>query len=154
MSQANPKTEALVLELSRHFAAPREAVFRAWTDPAALAAWFGPGSVTSRNVEIDLRPGGGYSLEMHESDGNIYPLSGVYREVTPPERLVFTWIWGHGELDGVEMLVTIELREKDGGTELRLIHEALPSATASEKHEQGWTGCLDSLESFLADQAA
>jgi uncharacterized protein YndB with AHSA1/START domain len=68
MSQATPKTEeqTLTLRLDRHFAASPEAVFRAWTDPQALAAWFGPEGVQTRNVEIDLRPGGRYSLEMYE----------------------------------------------------------------------------------------
>ena len=151
MSQAMPipEDETRTLRLERHFAASPEAVFKAWTDPAALAAWFGPQGVETRNVEIDLRPGGRYSLEMCESDG-VYPLSGVYREVTPPRRLVMTWVWGHGELDGLEMLVTIELASARGGTDLTLIHENLPSDTAREKHEGGWTGCLESLEQFLA----
>ena len=150
MSQAMPKPEVLTLRLERHFAATPEAVFRAWTDPKALAAWFGPQGVEARKVEVDLRPGGRYSLEMFESDGGVHPLSGTYQEVTPPERLVMTWVWGHGELDGLEMLVTIELRAAKGGTDLTLIHEKLPSDTAREKHEFGWTGCFDSLEQFLA----
>ena len=151
MSQAIPKAEeqTLTLRLERHFTAPPEAVFRAWTDPKALAAWFGPDGVSCRKVEVDLRPDGRYSLEMYEADG-VYPLSGTYREVSPPDRLVFTWTWGHGELEGLEMLVTIELRAADGGTDLTLIHEKLPSDTACEKHQFGWTGCLDGLEQFLA----
>ena len=151
MSQAMAKPEGQTqsLRIERHFAASPEAVFRALTDPEALAAWFGPGNVACRNVQVDLRPGGRYSLEMYEPDG-VYPLSGVYREVTPPERLVMTWAWGHGELNGVEMLVTIELRAAAGGTGLTLIHEKLPSDGAREKHEFGWTGCFDSLEKFLA----
>ncbi len=152
MSQAMPKSEeqTQTLRLERHFAATPEAVFRAWTEPEALAVWFGPGGVTCRNIQVDLRAGGRYSLEMYENNGNVYPLSGVYQEVTPPERLVLTWVWGHGELDGMEMLVTIELRTAAGGTDLTLIHEKLPSDTAREKHEFGWTGCFDSLEQFLA----
>ena len=149
MSQAMPKRMDRVLRLERHFAASPEAVFRAWTDPEALAAWFGPHGVETRKVQIDLRPGGRYSLEMFEPDG-VYPLSGVYREVTPPERLVMTWVWGHGELEGMEMLVTIELRAAKGGTDLTLTHEKLPSESAREKHQFGWTGCLDCLAQHLA----
>ena len=89
MSQAMPKPEAQVLRLERHFAASPEAVFRAWTDPEALAAWFGPQGGETRKVAVDLRPGGRYSLEMIEPDG-VHPLSGVYQEVAPPERLVMT----------------------------------------------------------------
>ncbi len=64
------------------------------------------------------------------------------------------WVWGHGELEGLETLVTIELHEKDGGTELTLTHEGLPTPTAREKHEGGWIGCLDGLDRHLKAAAA
>ncbi len=142
-----------VLRLTRHFNAPREAVFRAWTDAKALASWFGPDGTRTRKVEIDPRPGGRFSLEMYESD-SVYPASGVYRELTPPERLVFSWVWGNGELKGLETVVTVELREKDGGTELTLLHEGLPTDVARGKHEGGWVSSFDCLERFLADGRA
>lgn len=140
--------DGLVLRLTRRFAAPREAVFRAWTDPEELAKWFGPDTAEARNIRIDLRPGGAYSLELHEADGTVFPLSGVYREVRPPERLVFTWTWGAGGMAGVETLVTVEFRTAGAGTEVALTHAGLPSADFRDKHEQGWTGtlgCLDRL---------
>ena len=146
--------EFLTLRLTRYFAAPRERVFRAWTDPEALAAWFGPEGVQTRKVQVDLRPGGRYSLEMYEADGEVYPLSGVYQEIVPPERLVMTWIWGHGVLEGHETLLTIELREADGGTELTLLHERLPTPSAREKHEEGWTSAFTVLEKYLKSKAA
>lgn len=142
-----------VLRLTRHFNAPREAVFRAWTDAKALASWFGPDGTRTRKVEIDPRPGGRFSLEMYESD-SVYPASGVYRELTPPELLVFSWVWGNGELKGLETVVTVELREKDGGTELTLLHEGLPTDVARGKHEGGWVSSFDCLERFLADGRA
>ncbi len=153
-SQALESEETLTLRLTRRLAAPRERVFRAWTDPEALAAWFGPEGVHTRKVQVDLRPGGRYSLEMHEADGEIYPLSGVYREVAAPERLVMTWVWGHGVLDGLETLLTIELHEADGGTELVLLHERLPTPTARDKHEDGWTSAFTVLERYLRSEAA
>ncbi len=140
-----------VLRLTRHFKASREAVFRAWTEPDALAAWFGPDGVQTRNVVIEARAGGRFSLEMYEKDG-VYPVSGLYREVRPPERLVLTWVWGHGELKGLETVVTVELRERDGGTDLTLVHEGLPTDLARGKHEGGWVGCFDCLERFLASE--
>jgi len=137
------------LVLTRRLKAPREAVFRAWTRPDEMAQWFGPKGMTSRDVKIDLRPGGCYSLEMYGPDGT-YPLSGVYREVAPPARLVFTWIWGHGEIAGVEMLVTLDFAEtKNGGTLLTLTHERLPSQSARDQHEQGWISTLDCLEEHV-----
>ena len=143
-------TTVPALHLTRRFAAPRETVFRAWTDPSELAQWFGPKGMSVRDVDIDLRAGGHYRLEMYEADG-VYPLSGVYREVNPPARLVFTWIWGHGEIEGVETLVTIDFAEtKDGGTLLTLTHERLPSRIARGKHEQGWMSTLESLAAHIA----
>ncbi len=137
---------AEALRLSRRFKAPREAVFHAFTDPAALAKWFGPEGVSVGNVKIDLRPGGAYSMAFNQADGGSHGLSGVYREISPPERLVMSWVWDDGDLAGIETLVTIELAEASGETELTLIHEKLPSQESLELHRQGWTSsfkCLD-----------
>ena len=139
---------AEVLRQSRRFKAPREAVFRAFTDPAALAKWFGPEGVNVQNVQIDLRPGGTYSMEFVEKDGELIPLSGVYREIEPPRRLAFTLTWGSGGMAGLEALVTIELAEAGAETELTLIHEGLPSQEFHDLHSQGWAStfnCLDRL---------
>lgn len=138
------------LHLSRHFDAAPEAVFRAWTDPAALAQWMGPRDVKARAVSVDLRVGGRYSLVMDGEDGGEYPLSGEYREITPAKRLVFTFMWGHGDLEGVEMLVTLELKGERGGTRLTLTQEKLPSETARERHSEGWNGAFDCLAEHLA----
>ena len=148
---ANTETTTVpALSITRRFAAPREAVFNAWTDPGELTQWFGPAGVRVRDVEVDLRPGGHYSMMFTGSHG-IHSVSGVYSEVKPPERLVFTWIWGDGEIAGVEMQVTIDFEEtKDGGTLLTLTHERLPTPLAREHHEQGWVGCLDCLQERLA----
>lgn len=137
---------AEALRLSRRFKAPREAVFRAFTDPAALAKWFGPEGMNVDNVKIDLRPGGAYSMVFNQADGEAHGLSGVYREISPPERLVMTWVWDHGDLAGIETLVTIELAEAGAETELTLTHEKLPSQNSLDLHRQGWTSsfsCLD-----------
>jgi uncharacterized protein YndB with AHSA1/START domain len=139
-------TEAL--RLSRRLKAPREAVFHAFTDPAALAKWFGPEGISVKNVKVDLRPGGAYSMAFNEADGEVHGLSGVYREIAPPQRLVMTWVWDHGDLAGIETLVTIELAEVGAETELTLTHEKLPNQTACDLHRQGWTSsfiCLDQL---------
>ncbi len=137
---------AEALRLNRRLKAPREAVFRAFTDPAALAKWFGPEGISVGNVKVDLRPGGAYSMAFNEADGEVHGLSGVYREISPPERLVMTWVWDHGDLAGIETLVTIELAEAGAETDLTLIHEKLPSQEFLDLHRQGWTSsfiCLD-----------
>jgi uncharacterized protein YndB with AHSA1/START domain len=148
---AENKVEAFAqtLRLSRRLKAPREAVFRAFTDPRELAKWFGPEGVRVDNVKIDLRPGGRYSVEFHEKDGEVIPLSGVYREVTPPQRLVMTWTWASTGMAGVETLVTIELAEADGETELILIHEKLPTKEFYDLHSQGWTSTFDCLDQLV-----
>ncbi len=153
-ANADSPAPEVALRLTRRLKAPREAVFDAWTRPEALARWFGPEGVNARKVEVDLRPGGHYSLEMHQTDGGIMPLSGVYREVRPPERLVFTWVWGQGGMAGVETVVTIELAEADGETELTLVHEGLPSEEFRGHHEMGWTGSFNCLEELLEQGGA
>ena len=137
---------AEALRLSRRLKAPREAVFRAFTDPAALAKWFGPENVNVTKVEVDLRPGGAYSMVFNAADGDSHGLSGVYREISPPDRLVMTWVWGHGGMAGIETLVTIELAEADGETELTLSHEKLPSQEFVDLHRQGWTSSFNCLD--------
>lgn len=156
MSLANPtKNEAQVLQIKRRFAASRDAVFSALTDPEALAQWFGPEGVTVKVVSLDLRPDGAYSFEFHGSEGSFHGLTGRYLEIEPPRRLVTTWVWGEGDYGGIETRVTYELREVDGGTELSLTHENLADAEARDKHNWGWTSTFDCLERFLqANKAA
>lgn len=144
-----PIEDTFVLRMSRRFDAPREHVFRAWTDPEAMAQWMGPPGVQARDVKIDLQVGGSYSLVMHGEEGGIYPLSGIYKEIAPPNRLVFTFTWGHGDLDGHEMLVTLDFAEDDGGTLLSLTQEKVPTESARGHHEQGWGGSLDRLADYL-----
>ncbi len=139
---------AEVLRLSRRFKATREAVFRAFTDPVELAKWFGPEGMNVDNVQIDLRPGGAYSMVFNEADGGIHGLSGVYREISPPERLVMTLVWDDGDMAGLETLVTLEFAAAGAETELTVIHEKLPSQNSLDLHNQGWTSsfkCLDQL---------
>lgn len=138
-----------MLRLTRRFAAPREAVFNAFTLPGELAKWFGPEGISVKNVKIDLKPGGRYSLDFAEKDGGVHGLSGVYREIQPPERLVMTWTWDHGDMAGIETLVTIELTEIDGETDMTLVHQGLPSDEARDMHNQGWNSTFNCLEQIL-----
>lgn len=135
------------LRLTRTFAAPRERVFRAWTDPEALKRWWGPPGYGTPTVEVDLRAGGPYRLGMRKlPDGELFYLSGTFREVTPPERLVYTWRWEH---EPGETLVTVEFLDRGGSTEVVLTHEMFQAREARDAHAQGWAGCLDKLVTFL-----
>ncbi len=142
--------EFTVLELTRRFEAPREAVFRAWTNPEALAQWFGPENVQARDIKVDLRRGGRYSLVLAGKEEGIHPLSGSYREITAPSRLVFTFAWGQGDLKDMEMLVTLDFAEVNGGTQMTLVQERNPTQSARESHSQGWNSSFKCLDSFLA----
>jgi len=128
------------VRVRRVIKAPREAVFAAWTDPQSMRAWLAPYSLTVGEVSVDLRVGGSYSLMMRR-DGEDLPHSGVYREIKPPERLVFTW--SSSRTEHRETLVTIELHQHPNGTELVLTHERLPSAEAIQGHTAGWSSILD-----------
>ena len=134
-----------VLRITRTFNAPPERVYAAFTQPGDLEKWFGPEGVNCIVHDIDPRPGGAYSFTMRNENGEEHPLSGVFQEVIENQKLVYTWTWGFGVLEGVETRVTLEFRELDGGTELTLTHELLPTETAIEKHTMGWTGSFDCL---------
>lgn len=144
------ENEGHTLTMTRRFAAPRERVFAAWTDRALVAQWFGPENVTCTIHEWDAREGGAYSLTMHDSDGDDMPLSGVFREVSPPERLVVTWVWGSGDMAGRETVLALEFEEAGGDTVLHLSHSLLPDKDWAEKHSMGWGSCFNSLDATLA----
>lgn len=132
------------LELTRRLQASPEKVYTAWTRPEKMRLWFAPGHLTTPSVETDLRPGGRYRIEMHDAkEGATHVVVGTYRELSPYDRLVFTWGW-EGD-PSPETLVTVELRPVGQETELVLVHERLASEESRDKHLQGWIGCLDKL---------
>ncbi len=143
MTALQPETgDAPVLTLVRHFAAPPEAVFKAFTDLEALAAWWGPEGMTAPVVELDLRPGGAWRTCMRNAEGRDHCVRGVYREISPPSRLRFTWAWEEGEFADRETLVTLTFVAAKGGTELQLLQEGFASEDMRAKHEGGWSSAL------------
>ena len=153
MAQANPKPTTCeggaILRLSRRFEAPRELVFAAFTETQNFQQWWGPKSVRCPAAEIDPSPGGRFHAEMLTPEGNTHVIDGVFREVSPPSRLVFTWAWQHGDYKDLETLVTLEFHDRDGETELVLTHEMLADERAREFHGEGWSSCLDCLDEHL-----
>jgi uncharacterized protein YndB with AHSA1/START domain len=147
--QSQPQSENS-LQLRRTFAAPRERVFRAWTDAKEFALWFHPTTEhTTIVTQLDLKVGGKYSVEMHHKDGNVHRLSGSYQQIKPPEKLVFTWRWASDPFSQ-ETLVSLEFRDLGNSTEVVLNHGHFPTAEQREKHNHGWMGCMDQLEKYLA----
>jgi len=138
------------IQLTRTFAAPRDRVFRAWTDAREFAQWFHPTADYKTVItRLDLRVGGKYSVEMYQKEGNIHRISGTYEEILPPEKLSFTWRLLHDET-ATESLVTVVFKDLGNSTEVSLTHKNLLTAESREKHNQGWVGCLGQLENYLA----
>jgi len=129
------------VEITRVLAVPPERVWVAFTDPASLTAWFWPQRL-SPQVAAEVRVGGAYRIE-----GTGMAVSGVYLEVEPLRRLVFTWRWDH---DATESIVTLELEGSDGKTVLSLRHDRLASPEERDAHMQGWNDCLDRLPAHAA----
>lgn len=131
-----------VVEIRRTIAAPRQRVFEAWTRPEEVRKWAAPGAMTVSDVQIDLRVGGRFRIVMAHPEGGEHPATGVYREVDPPRRIVYTWAW-ETRAEAGEGLVTVEFHDRGPDTDVVLRHEGLPSEGECARHETGWNGCLD-----------
>lgn len=136
------------LTLERRFKAPREKVYAAWTDPAQLAQWFGRQNEARVAAEIDLRVGGRYIIRIEPKSGDGYHVSGLYREIAPNRKLVFTWAWG-GTPDRVS-LVTVTFRADGAETVMTLQHGQFFDEDARNRHETGWKQGLEKLAALLA----
>jgi uncharacterized protein YndB with AHSA1/START domain len=136
------------LTLTRRFSASPEKVYAAWADPQRLVQWFGPVAVEEGSVtaDIDLRAGGGYRISFR-AGGTYNEVSGVYREVVPNRKLVFSWAW-HSTPER-ESLVTISIRPEGAGTLLVFNHAQFVDEQARDNHERGWTEFLGKLEEHL-----
>jgi|ERR1700751_807123 uncharacterized protein YndB with AHSA1/START domain len=152
MAQTETIIAPLELILNRTFNAPRERIFRAWTEAAELDRWFGPFADAKVKSSVDLRVGGAYSIAIQRPGGPVFTASGVYREIRRPERLVFTWNADGGPERAEGTLVTIEFFEDGDKTHVTLTHQKFTSSEMRERHEHGWRGCFDRLESLLASR--
>lgn len=140
------------LVMTRVLPASRAAVFRAWTTTEMLVAWFCPGEeMTVPVAETDPREGGTYRIVMQNKDGETFSPSGTYEKVVRDEQLIFSWKWADSDL---VTRVTIDLKALGPDeTELTLTHEGFPETEIRDKHNGGWNGCLDRLESYLRQAA-
>jgi uncharacterized protein YndB with AHSA1/START domain len=147
----NGKTaDKTTLEIVRFIKVPPALVYEAWTDPAQLRQWFGPENVRTRKITADVRVGGKYRWDLTSPDGEEMSAFGDYRELVPGKKIVFTWQWDDDEAwENRTSVVTIDLFQRDGGTELRLRHEQLPSEESRDRHNEGWNSLLARLEQFL-----
>jgi uncharacterized protein YndB with AHSA1/START domain len=133
------------LELRHRYAHPPERVFDAWTDARGMVSWMRPGPTTDVKVDLDVRQGGSFSIDMIFGDESILH-TGTYEVVDRPKRLVFTWMARHFE---TPTKVSLDFRRVEGGTELVLVHEGLPSEESAAGHTEGWTQIFTHLEAAL-----
>jgi uncharacterized protein YndB with AHSA1/START domain len=154
------QTPEFSLQIKRTFAASREKVFAAWAQREQLEQWMCK-DVSAHTVihhQQDIRTGGRYRMEVRDpAKGEVYWGQGVYREVKPPEKIVFTWTWTKDKPDGAQLhpdspetLVTVEFFARGNSTEVVLTHAAFGSAKDRDEHNQGWNGCFDVLATVLA----
>ena len=138
------------LQIKRFINAPRARVYAAWTDPAQLKEWWGPESVRTRNFAADVRVGGKYRWDLINQEDEEMSVFGEYRELVPEKKIVFTWKWDDDDVwENRNSVVTVELFDAAGGTELHLRHEQLPSTESRDRHNEGWNSVLDRLGKFL-----
>ena len=142
------------LHMQRVFDAPRALVWRAWTNPEVMVLWLGPVEWPAVSASQDLRVGGAWRACLRSPQtGQELWQGGVYREIVPEERLVFTFKWDESHEDGppVDTLVTVVLSDaSDGGTLMDFTHEGLKSEQSLVGHRNGWTSTFERLEAFLA----
>ena len=137
------------LTLQRHYPVAPEKVWRAWTDAEAVKRWWGPGPGEPVSLaELDVRVGGRFRIVFGGPDGKMHECAGVYREVVPHRKLVFTWHWPNSTPERVSV-VTIIFKEVNGETDLLFKHEQLFDEKARDDHKRGWSASLDKLTDFL-----
>ncbi|MFI5612237.1 SRPBCC domain-containing protein [Amycolatopsis sp. NPDC051903] len=140
------------LTITRVFDAPRELVFRAWTDPDHLASWLGPQDFAASVATLDLRPGGAWRARIHsEKHGVERWMQGAYREITPPERLVFTFSWDDPADEVGETVVTITLADVGDKTEMTFHQTPFPNEAERSGHRDGWSSTFEDLAHYLEE---
>ncbi len=136
------------LALKRRFKASPAQLFQAWTQPEKMIRWWGvTGHPVAPVAEADLRVGGRFRVQFHTPDGELHRVSGVYREIVPDRRRVFSWA-GQSTPER-ESQVTIDLRPDSETTILTLTHEQFFDEKARDDHRRGWTQALDNLEKIF-----
>jgi len=148
-------TDERTLEITRIINAPRELVFAVWTKPEHIVKWFGPKDFTVPAHAMEFREGGGYRFVMRSPEGKNHPVYGVYKEITPPSRIVFTWEREDLEgADGSGTTVTVTLEQHGAKTKLTLQHAVFKSVEGRDSHFGGWSECIERLAAYAEHSVA
>ena len=139
--------------MKRVLPAPRSRVFKALTEPDELAKWWGPSGFSCPSVKFDPRVGDSYRIAMQPPEGDLFYLSGEFREVDPPARLAYTFRWEDPDPDDQETVVTLSLRDLGESTELVLAQSPFATEPRHAVHEGGWTDGFDRLRALMSSGA-
>ncbi len=143
-TQRDPRHE---LKIARIIPAPRKEVFEAWTTAESLKEWICPEGSSVSHIELDVRVGGTFRIELQHAEEGEMLITGIYREILPPEKLVFTWVSKHTHYR--DSLVTLDFLARGEATELILRQTQLPDEEAVKLHATVWTQLLEHLADFV-----
>jgi len=160
MSKINNEVEKpddATLIIRRALNASPDRAVRAWTSPEHIQQWMRPEQgMTVEQVVMDLRVGGRFRIQMKKPDGEFFTAAGVFKEMTPPERLVYTWDWEQdgsgaefGAVEGNPSQITVEFLKQGERTELVLTHSRFATVESRDKHAEGWSKCAKSFATFV-----
>jgi uncharacterized protein YndB with AHSA1/START domain len=146
-------SERLVLEIERVLPAAQPVVFKAFTDAEELAKWWGPEGYRVASLDFEPRVGESYRIQMQPPEGDPFHLTGEFREVNPPERLSFTFVWEPADPDDLETLAELSFRDLGESTEVRFIQGPFKTEARRALHRDGWGDSFDKLERLLPAEA-
>lgn len=162
VEDTNAKMPEPMLVITRTFEAPVALVWKAWSDPAMLARWWGPKGFTAPVINVDFRVGGKYHFCMRSAEGQDFWSTGIYREIVPPRKIVCTDSFADADGNVVrasyygmegkipeELLITVEFREENGKTIMTLTHFGMPAGEMGEMATEGWNQFFDKLVEAL-----
>lgn len=147
------RPDELTLEMTRVLQAAPSVVFVAFSDPNELAKWWGPEGFSTPSLEFDPRVGESYRIEMQPPEGDPFYLTGAFREVDPPVRLAYTFVWEDPDPDDVETVVSLSFWDFGKSTEVAFTQGPFKTEARRSLHRGGWTDAFDKLERLFPRQA-
>lgn len=148
-----PLSGDLMLELKSVLSAVPSVVFRFFSDSSELAKWWGPEGFTIPSLDFQPRVGSSYRIEMQPPEGDRFYLTGEFREVDPPARLAYTFVWEDPDPDDVETLVTLSFRDLGQATEVAFTQGAFKTEARRALHWDGWTEGFAKVERLISARA-
>lgn len=139
----------MAIEMKRVLPAAPSVVFAAFTDPGELAKWWGPEGFKVSSLDFDAKVGKSFRIEMQPPEGDPFTLTGVFREVEPPVRVAYTFVWEDPAPDDVETLVVLSLKDVGGATEVTFTQGLFKTETRRTLHRNGWGDGFNKLDRLL-----